>query len=135
MDARRNAMTRNRLLGSVAVLSLFAMGAQAQQYAYPPPTEPPPPPAAAAPTLYAPPQLDQMLAPIALYPDPLLTEVLTGATYPDEIDQAAQWAAQNPGLSGPQLATTVEGQDWDPSVKSLTPFPQILGMMDQHIDW
>ena len=90
---------------------------------------------AAAPTLYAPPQLDQMLAPIALYPDPLLTQVLTGATYPDEIDQAAQWAAQIPGLSGPQLASTVEGQDWDPSVKSLTPFPQILGMMDQHIDW
>ncbi len=127
-------MKRNRLLGSVAVLSLFAMGAQAQS-AYPPSNEPPPPPAAGPPTLYAPPQLDQMLAPIALYPDPLLTEVLTGATYPDEIDQAAQWAAQNPGLSGPQLATTVEGQDWDPSVKSLTPFPQILGMMDQHIDW
>ena len=120
-------------------LALFAPGAEAQ-YGYPPqPYAPPPygapPPYAPAPALYGPAQLDQMLAPIALYPDPLLTQVLTAATYPGELDQAARWCAANPYITGQQLAFTIQNFDWDPSVKSLTPFPQILQMLDEHLDW
>jgi len=82
-------------------------------------------------------QLDQILAPIALYPDPLLTQILTAATYPLEVIQAARWL-QNPAnavLTGDQLTAALETQLWDPSVKSLVPFPQVLKMMDSRLDW
>ena len=68
-------------------------------------------------------ELDQMLAPIALYPDDLLVQVLMAATYPLEVVQAARWVQANPNLSGDQLAAALEQQDWDPSVKSLVNFP------------
>jgi hypothetical protein len=80
-------------------------------------------------------ELDQMLAPIALYPDQLLAQILMGATYPLEITQAAGWARANPGLSGDQLAMVLEQQDWDPSVKSLVNFPSVLQMMSDNLDW
>lgn len=86
---------------------------------------------------YTPAQLDQLLAPIALYPDPLLTQILTASTYPLEVVEAARWL-QNPGnaaLKGDALAAALQTQDWDPSVKSLVPFPQILKMMDSRLDW
>jgi hypothetical protein len=80
-------------------------------------------------------QLDQMLAPIALYPDPLLIQVLIAATYPVEVVAANRWASANRNLSGEQLALALDRQDWDPSVKSLVNFPSVLGMMDQRLDW
>ena len=80
-------------------------------------------------------QLDQMLAPIALYPDELLVQVLMAATYPLEVAQAARWAQANGGLGGDQLAIALEQQDWDPSVKSLVNFPQVLQMMNDRLDW
>src|SRR5262245_49462412 len=66
--------------------------------------------------------LDVMIAPIALYPDQLLTQVLMAATYPQEIDEAARWARARPGLSGDAAVRIAEGFDWDPSVRSLTAF-------------
>ncbi|MBL0899536.1 MAG: DUF3300 domain-containing protein [Reyranella sp.] len=80
-------------------------------------------------------QLDQMLAPIALYPDALLSQVLMGATYPLEIVEAARWSQANPNLKGDAAVQAVKGKDWDVSVKSLTAFPQTLQMMSNQLDW
>jgi hypothetical protein len=80
-------------------------------------------------------ELDQMLAPIALYPDSLLVQMLMAATYPMEVVSADRWIGANKGLTGDQLATALEQQPWDPSVKSLVNFPSVLGMMDQKLDW
>jgi uncharacterized protein DUF3300 len=79
-------------------------------------------------------ELDQILAPIALYPDPLVSQILMASTYPLEVVQADRWAKQNTKLKGDALAKALEGQDWDPSVKSLVNFPQVLGMMSDKID-
>ena len=80
-------------------------------------------------------ELDQMLAPIALYPDDLLVQVLMATTYPLEVVQAARWVQANPNLSGDQLAAALEQQDWDPSVKSLVNFPSILQMFNDRLEW
>jgi hypothetical protein len=80
-------------------------------------------------------ELDQMLAPIALYPDDLLAQVLMAATYPLEVVQAARWVQANPSLSGDQLAAALEQQDWDPSVKSLVNFPSVLQMLNDRLEW
>jgi hypothetical protein len=98
------------------------------------PTSPPEP---HAPPIFRAEQLDQLLAPIALYPDPLLAQVLMAATYPLEIVRARRWL-QDPGhsdLRGAQLAAALEAETWDPSVKSLVAFPQILRMMDDRLEW
>ncbi|MEO8005893.1 MAG: DUF3300 domain-containing protein, partial [Betaproteobacteria bacterium] len=80
-------------------------------------------------------ELDQMLAPIALYPDALLSQILMASTYPIEVVQAARWSKANPGIGGDQAVRTVEQQPWDPSVKSLVAFPNVLSMMDEKLDW
>jgi hypothetical protein len=80
-------------------------------------------------------ELDQMLAPIALYPDSLLSQILMAATYPLEVVQAARWSRANPHLKGQDAVWAVEAMDWDPSVKSLVAFPQVLHRMDEQLDW
>jgi hypothetical protein len=82
-------------------------------------------------------ELQQLLAPIALYPDELITQILTAATYPLEIVMAARWVAdpKNMALKGDALAQALEGQSWDASVKSLVPFPSVLKMMSDKLDW
>jgi len=80
-------------------------------------------------------ELDQMLAPVALYPDSLLAQVLMASTYPLEVVQADRWAQQNKELEGDALADELEKQDWDPSVKSLVQFPDVLAMMGEKLDW
>jgi Protein of unknown function (DUF3300) len=80
-------------------------------------------------------ELDRMLAPIALYPDSLLSQVLMAATYPLEVVQAARWSRSNPGIRGDDAVRAADDNDWDPSVKSLVAFPQILSMMDEKLDW
>jgi hypothetical protein len=83
------------------------------------------------------PQLEQLLAPIALYPDSLLMQMLMAATYPLEIVQAKRWLGQgkNTALRGDELAQALVAQSWDPSVKSLVPFADVLGMMSDQLDW
>jgi hypothetical protein len=80
-------------------------------------------------------ELDQMLAPIALYSDDLLTQVLMASTYPLEIALADRWAKENKALKGDQLTAVLEKQDWDPSVKSLVNCPEVLKMMNEKLDW
>jgi hypothetical protein len=95
------------------------------------------PPAAQADT--APPvgQIEATVAPVALYPDALLTPLLMAATYPDEVAEAAAWLAEahNQKLKGDALAAALEPRPWDPSVKALVPFPVILDMMAARRDW
>jgi hypothetical protein len=79
--------------------------------------------------------LDQMLAPIALYPDSLLAQTLMAATYPLEVAQADQWAKANRNLMGDQLNDALDQKNWDPSVKALVPFPQVLSMMSENLEW
>jgi len=79
-------------------------------------------------------EIEQLLAPIALYPDDLLTQMLMASTYPIEIVQADRWAKANSSLKGDDLAKALEDQDWDPSVKLLVNFPDTLGVMAEKLD-
>lgn len=79
-------------------------------------------------------ELEQLLAPIALYPDSLLTQILMASTYPLELVQADRWAKKNKDMKGDALAKALEAQPWDPSVKSLVNFPQVLQMMSEKLD-
>jgi hypothetical protein len=92
---------------------------------------------ATAPTqpLLKPAELDQLLAPIALYPDPLLSEVLIASTYPLEVVQADRWAKSNKALKGEALSAALAKQSWDDSVKSLAQVPDALTMMSEQLDW
>jgi Protein of unknown function (DUF3300) len=96
------------------------------------PNLPPEPPQA---VLQSPPQLDQLVAPIALYPDSLVAQILPAATYPDQILDASKWLDQNRGVDPQQLAQMADSQGWDPSVKALTAFPSVLGNMRQNLAW
>jgi len=80
-------------------------------------------------------ELDQLLAPIALYPDALLAQVLMASTYPLDIVSAERWVKANPGLKDKALQDALEKQPWDTSVKSLAVFPQVLAMMSEKLDW
>src|SRR4029453_19577985 len=83
------------------------------------------------------PQLEQLLAPIALYPDSLLAQLLMAATYPLEVVQAQRWLERrgNASLGGEALAKALESQPWDDSVKSLVAFPDVLKMMNEQLEW
>jgi hypothetical protein len=80
-------------------------------------------------------QLEQLVAPIALYPDALLAQVLMAATYPLEIVQAARWVQQNPTLKASVLANALQSQTWDPSVKSMCGVPDVLKRMNDNLNW
>ncbi|MBI2960538.1 MAG: DUF3300 domain-containing protein [Betaproteobacteria bacterium] len=80
-------------------------------------------------------QLDQLLAPVALYPDPLLSQMLMAATYPLEVAEAARWSRMHPELQGDDAVRAAAEEDWDPSVKSLVAFPQVLAWMDDNPEW
>ena len=80
-------------------------------------------------------QIDQMMAPIALYPDSLLSQVLMASTYPADVADAAKWVKAHPDSKGDAAVKAVQDQSWDPSVQSLAAFPQILDMMGGQPDW
>ena len=104
------------VLAVLAVAPAFAQG--------PPPSFPPQ-------------QIDQLVSRIALYPDPLVAQILAGATYPDQIPDAAKWADQHHYLHGQALADAIQGDQlpWDPSVQALLPFPSVLEMMSSDMNW
>ena len=80
-------------------------------------------------------ELDQVLAPVALYPDSLLAQVFIAATYPLEVVTADRWVKQNKDLKGEALNNALDKQPWDASVKALVPVPDVLSMMSQKLDW
>ena len=116
-------------LGCVLGLSGIPRQAVAQESAYPSDESPM---QSAAPT---PAELQQLVAPIALYPDALVAQILAAATYPEQIVEADRWMQQHGGLKGQQLAEEVDKQAWDPSVKALTAFPSVLANMDKNLSW
>ena len=123
------------ILRTAAVLFalLIALPASfAQTPAYPPSETPDTQQAAA---LLSPDQLNNLVAPIALYPDPLLSQVLAASTYPLEIVEAQQWLGQNSNLQGAQLMDAAKRQNWDPSVQALVAFPDAMGLLANDIQW
>jgi hypothetical protein len=96
-----------------------------------------PPPAAPAPpyTQQTPQQLQTLVAPIALYPDSLVAQILAAATFPEQVVEADRWVQANPNLKGEALGRAADQQPWDPSVKALTAFPSVLGNMDKNLSW
>jgi len=117
-------MIRFSRLIMIALLWSVTIGAMAQQPATAP-TQP----------LLKPAELDQLLAPIALHPDPLLSEVLIASTYPLEVVQADRWAKSNKALKGDALTAALGKQSWDDSVKSLVQVPDVLSVMSEQLDW
>ncbi|HTX24475.1 MAG TPA: DUF3300 domain-containing protein [Steroidobacteraceae bacterium] len=115
----------------LSLLVLAATRCLAQGAAQAPPTEPPPPPY----VQQSPEQLQQLVAPIALYPDPLVAQVLAASTFPEQVVEADRWLQANPGLTGQALADAANRQPWDASVKALTAFPAVLGNMDRNLSW
>lgn len=86
-------------------------------------------------TSLPPEQLNKLVAPIALYPDALVAQILAGAEYPTQIVEANRMVQANPGLKGRDLAQEADGQDWDPSVKALVEFPSVLANLDRDLSW
>ena len=107
------------LLATLIALPPMALGASTADTSKPPGPE----------------QLQQLVAPIALYPDSLLAQILMASTYPIEIVEATRWVKANPSLEGKKLEDAMQDQNWDPSVKSLTAFPQVLAMMNEKLSW
>jgi hypothetical protein len=91
--------------------------------------QPPPP------VQHSPQELQQLVAPIALYPDALGAQILAASTYPTEIVEADRWMQSHSNLKGDELAKEVDKQDWDPSVKAMAQFPSVLENMDKNLSW
>jgi hypothetical protein len=102
-----------------------------------PPEGAPPPPGEQQPpyTEQSPEDLQQLVAPIALYPDSLVAQILAASTYPDQIEEADGFVQSHPDLRGEALGQAVDQQPWDPSVKALTGFPDVLGNLDKNLSW
>src|SRR6266480_2897854 len=92
-------------------------------------------PAAAQSEKFSSGQIEQLVSPIALYPDGIAVQILIAATYPLEVVEAARWRTKNASLNGDALDRALESQDWDPSVESLTHFPDVLQRMSDNLDW
>lgn len=120
-------MRRFRITALVSSLFLLCQAdlLMAQQ---PPPLPPPD-------QTLSPQQLDNLVAPIALYPDPLLSQILVAATYPLEIVQAYQWMQRTPGVTGAALTQAVQGQNWDPSIQALVVFPDVIKRLNDDVTW
>ncbi|ELY4573739.1 DUF3300 domain-containing protein [Cronobacter turicensis] len=112
-----------------------AAPAQTPVAAQPAPTQAPPAPATPAAPTFSAAQIDQWVAPVALYPDALLSQILMAATYPTNLVQAAQWSQDHPTLQGDAAIQAVAGQPWDASVKSLVAFPQLMSLLGQNPPW
>ena len=119
-----------RLALSLVAALLLVRAGTAQT---PPPGAAQPPPQTPAPL--TPEQLDDLVAPIALYPDPLLGEVLAASTYPMEIAEAEQWVRDHPKWKPSKLVDKAKKQNWDPGVQGLVAFPQVLSQLSQNMGW
>jgi len=117
-------LPRQRRGRSVVLCFAFTAGMISTAIAQQPPSVPLPPE-----------QLQQLVAPIALYPDALVAQILAASTYPTQIVEAERFIQQNPDLTGAALGAEVDKQDWDPSVKALTQFPSVLADMDKNLSW
>src|SRR5580704_15789099 len=118
-----------RAASAFPLIVVFILGSgfligQDQPPALPPPNQP-----------LTPDQLNDLVAPIALYPDPLVSQIMVAATYPLEVVQAYQWLQRNPGLNGPALTEAAQQQNWDPSIQALVVFPDVVKRLNDDITW
>ena len=116
----------------VAILLVLLSPLQAQEAPYGTPEAPPD--QSQTPSLSSG-QLSDLTAPIALYPDPLLSQILVASTYPQELSDAEQWVQQNGGLAPWQLVNGAKQQNWDPSVQVLAGFPNVLALLTRNMQW
>ena len=127
------------LASTLSLALLFASMPQnlsaSQDQQNPPPGPPAQGAAAPAYAQQTPDQLQRLVAPIALYPDSLVAQILAASTFPEQVVEADRWLQDHPDLKGDALAKAVDQQPWDPSVKALTAFPSVLGNMDKNISW
>ena len=141
----RHELFKQSLVALLSLTVLFATWPQTL-WAYQDPQTPAPPaqataqggqaPAQAPPyTPQTPAQLQQLVAPIALYPDSLVAQILAASTFPEQVVEADRWVQAHPDLKGDALGKAVDQQPWDPSVKALTAFPTVLGNMDKNLSW
>ncbi|MFY9977890.1 MAG: DUF3300 domain-containing protein, partial [Candidatus Sulfotelmatobacter sp.] len=146
---------KNKFLTGVLVCAFafaaspFQVTAYGQDQAPPPPEDQAPPPDQAqapppngapapdqpAPSQLTPQQLQELVAPIALYPDALVAQILAASAYPTQIVEAERFLQDHPGLKGKALGDAVNDQPWDPSVKALCQFPTVLANMDKDLTW
>jgi Protein of unknown function (DUF3300) len=121
------------MLSFVLVFATLPLGLSAgQDPQAPPPAEQNAPPPYAQQT---PEQLQQLVAPIALYPDSLVAQILAASTFPEQVVEADRWVQAHPGLKGDALGRALDQMPWDPSVKALCAFPSLLGNMDKNLSW
>jgi len=119
---------------AIAILCVMLLPG-AGTYAVAQPPEPLPEQAPPPATLLSPEQLENLVAPVALYPDSLLGQVLAASTYPLEIVEAQQWGQQHPEVRGPALVDAARQQNWDPSVQALVAFPDAMALLTRDIHW
>ena len=131
-ESRGRKGTSRVLLSLVCVLLLLFLPAATLLLAQAPPQ---PPPAAPPAQLLSPNQLDTLVAPVALYPDSLLSQVLVAATYPLEVIEASQWLQQNRNLQGQALVDAARQQNWDASIQALVVFPDVLNRLSSDVRW
>src|ERR1700737_5230864 len=137
MTHRTRHMAISALLvsGSIVLVSAqVGCASQASQADMQPATEVAPS-SEAVEVAQSPDELNQLVAPIALYPDALVAQIVAAASYPTEVVEAERWILQNSGLKGEELAKAADSQSWDPSVKALIQFPSVLATMDKNLSW
>src|ERR1035438_9412005 len=125
----RNALSSGSRPTVAAILAVLLLGSGILLAQQAPPAPPPPD------QTLSPDQLNDLVAPIALYPDPLLSQVLVATTYPLEVVQAYQWVQKNPGMSGPAVTQAAQEQNWDASVQALVVFPDVLKRLNDDVAW
>src|SRR5579862_8277831 len=127
-------------LGKIILVSFLSLGmflatgpqnVSADQDAQPPAQDAPAPTY----TQQTPEQMQQLVAPIALYPDSLVAQILAAATFPEQVVEADRWVQSHPDLRDEALAQSADQTPWDPSVKALVAFPSVLGNMDKNLSW
>src|ERR1017187_4961911 len=128
-QSRSTDATRMAAVFLIFALSVPGSGFLLGQDQPPQPALPPPNQA------LTPDQLNDLVAPIALYPDPLVSQIMVASTYPLEVVQAYQWLQRNPGLSGSDLTAAAQQQNWDPSVQALVMFPDVLKRLNDDVTW
>ena len=126
MNSAPRFFRRSFAIGLVCIVAATAPALMAQQ---------PPSPATPAAPVFSAPQLDDLVAPVALYPDPLLSQLLVACTYPLEVVEAEQWLQHNKSLTGANLMNAAKQQNWDPSVQALVAFPDVLAKLNQDVRW
>src|ERR1700678_4360694 len=123
------------LLSLALVFATWPQSLSAYQDTQAPPPQPQPEAQGAPLAQQTPEQLQRLVAPIALYPDSLVAQILAASTFPEEVVEADRWVQAHPDLKGQALGDAVNQQPWDPSVKALAAFPSVLGNMDKNLSW